>query len=147
MQVMLIIVLHMMNKMIGKVERIAPQATIKNNIKGFDVRILLSDVDTRVRPGMTANIQIPVASAANVVAVPLAAIFTEREPGSQTSERFVYVIKNGEYDQGTLNRIEMAIRPYDPWLSCATHRLDGGMNLEMSVLDSDGKEIDKIKNF
>jgi len=86
-------------KMTGMVERIAPQATIRNNIKGFEVRILLSNVDPRVRPGMTASIQIPVASAANVVAVPLAAVFTEREPGSQMSERFVYVIKNGQYER------------------------------------------------
>jgi HlyD family secretion protein len=86
-------------KTTGKVERIAPQATIKNNIKGFAVRILLTNVDPRVRPGMTANIQIPVAAADNVVAVPLAAVFTEREPGSQRAERFVYVIKNGEFER------------------------------------------------
>jgi len=86
----------------GKVERIAPQATIKSNIKGFAVRILLTNVDPRVRPGMTANIQIPVAAADNVVAVPLAAVFTEREPGSQQSERFVYVIKNGEFERRTV---------------------------------------------
>ncbi|HMP84279.1 MAG TPA: efflux RND transporter periplasmic adaptor subunit, partial [Verrucomicrobiota bacterium] len=47
----------------GKTERIAPQATIKNNIKGFATRILLENVDQRIRPGMTANIRIPVASA------------------------------------------------------------------------------------
>ncbi len=86
-------------KMIGKVERIAPQATIKNNIKGFAVRILLEKVDTRVRPGMTANIQIPVAAAADVVAVPLAAVFTERNPGTQQTERFVYVSKNDRFER------------------------------------------------
>ena len=86
-------------KMTGKVERIAPQATIKNNIKGFAVRILLQNVDSRVRPGMTANIQIPVASVDNVVAVPLAAVFTERNPSSQQTERFVYVMKNARYER------------------------------------------------
>lgn len=96
-------------KMTGKVERIAPQATIKSNIKGFAVRILLTNVDPRVRPGMTANIQIPVASADNVVAVPLAAVFTEREPGSQLSERFVYVIKNGEYER---RPVEIGVSDY-----------------------------------
>lgn len=79
----------------GMVERIAPQATIKNNIKGFAVRILLEKADKRIRPGMTANIKIPVASADNVVAVPLAAIFTERDPETFQSERYVYVL-NGE---------------------------------------------------
>jgi HlyD family secretion protein len=86
-------------KMIGKVERIAPQATIKNNIKGFAVRILLQNVDGRVRPGMTANIQIPVAAAADVVAVPLAAVFTERNPGTQQTERYVYVAKNNRFER------------------------------------------------
>ena len=86
-------------EMKGTVERIAPQATIKNNIKGFAVRILLHNVDERVRPGMTANIQIPVASADNVVAVPLAAVFTELNPETQQTERYVYVIENGHYER------------------------------------------------
>lgn len=84
-------------KMVGKVERIAPQATIKNNIKGFAVRILLQHVDPRVRPGMTADIQIPVAAADNVVAVPLAAVFTERDPTTQQTERYVYVVDKGRF--------------------------------------------------
>jgi len=82
-------------KVNGKIERIAPQATIKNNIKGFAVRVLLKDVDRRIRPGMTANVKIPVAAADNVLAVPLAAVFTEKNPDSGMPERFVYV-KNGE---------------------------------------------------
>ena len=86
-------------KMVGKVQRIAPQATSRNNIKGFAVRILLEKVDPRVRPGMTANIQIPVAAAAGVVAVPLAAVFTERNPGTQQTERFVYVVKGSRFER------------------------------------------------
>jgi RND family efflux transporter MFP subunit len=77
-------------KVAGTVERIAPQATIRNNIKGFAARILLKDVETRVRPGMTANVQIPVASADNVVAVPLAAVFTESNPETGQTERYVF---------------------------------------------------------
>jgi len=80
-------------KVTGIVERIAPQATIKNNIKGFAARILLKNVDPRVRPGMTANIKIPVASADNVTAVPLAAVFTEKNPETGQYERFVYVLQ------------------------------------------------------
>src|SRR5207248_5531683 len=75
----------------GTVERIAPQATIKNNIKGFGARIFLKDIDPRVRPGMTSNVQIPVASADNVVAVPLAAVFTETNPENGQTDRYVYV--------------------------------------------------------
>lgn len=84
----------------GKVERVAPQATIKNNIKGFASRILLKSVDKRVRPGMTANVQIPVAAADNVVAVPLAAVFTEVNPEPQKTERYVFVKQaNGQLER------------------------------------------------
>lgn len=81
----------------GVVERISPQATIKNNIKGYPARIVLRNVDPRVRPGMTANVKIPVASAAGVTAVPLAAVFTEKNPESNEMERFVYVKKGEDY--------------------------------------------------
>lgn len=83
-------------KLTGVVERIAPQATLKNNIKGFSCRILLKNPDERVRPGMTANISIPIALADNVLTVPLSAVFTEG------GERFVY-IKNGDtWEQRTV---------------------------------------------
>jgi RND family efflux transporter MFP subunit len=75
----------------GLVERVYPQATIKNNIKGYPARIALKNADPRIRPGMTANVKIPVASAANVTAVPLSAVFTEKNPETGQMERFVYV--------------------------------------------------------
>jgi len=75
----------------GLVERISPQATIRNNIKGYPARIVLKNVDPRVRPGMTANVKIPVAAADNVTAVPLSAVFTEKNPDTGEMERFVYV--------------------------------------------------------
>lgn len=78
-------------KLKGLVERLAPQSTIKNNIRGFAARILLRDADKQVRPGMTANITIPVASADDVVAAPLSSIFTETNPDTRQMERFVWV--------------------------------------------------------
>jgi len=78
-------------KVMGKVERIAPQSTLKNNIRGFAARILLKDVGNQIRPGMSANISIPVASADNVVAAPLASIFTETNPTTREIERHVWV--------------------------------------------------------
>ncbi len=42
-----------------------------------------------------------------------------------------------------LNRIEVAIRAYDPCLSCATHAL-GKMPLEVELLDPDGAVVDRI---
>ena len=86
-------------KIVGRVERIAPQATIKNNIKGFAARILLKNVDRRVRPGMTANISIPVASADNVVAAPLAAVFTEFNQETKQQERFAWVMSGAEWER------------------------------------------------
>ncbi len=83
-------------KVTGKVERMAPQATIKNNIKGFAVRILLKNVDSKIRPGMTANIKIPVGSADNVVSVPLAAVFTDKNADTGRPERYVYVVTQEE---------------------------------------------------
>ena len=81
----------------GIVERIAPQATIRNNIKGFSTRIKLLTSNPDIIPGMIASINIPVASADNVVAAPLAAIFTERNETEQRTEIFAYV-KNGDSD-------------------------------------------------
>lgn len=79
----------------GVVERISPQAVIKNNIKGYPARVVLKHVDPRVLPGMTASVKIPVASAAGVTAVPLSAVFTERDPETGDEQRFVYV-KHGD---------------------------------------------------
>lgn len=54
------------------------------------------------------------------------------------------LIKNGEYDQGVLNTVEMAIRAYDPCLSCATHRLDGALAVKLDIVGPDGKVIDTL---
>lgn len=80
-------------KVKGQVERIAPQATIKNGIKGFEARIHLTEIDPRVQPGMTAKITIPVVSADNALAVPLAAVFTEQ------SGRHVFVVHGAEFER------------------------------------------------
>jgi HlyD family secretion protein len=83
----------------GMVERVAPQAIIRNNVKGFSTRILLKEIDPRIQPGMTANITIPVASADNVIGVPLSAVYTELNPETRRTERFVYVQKGLNYER------------------------------------------------
>ncbi len=45
--------------------------------------------------------------------------------------------------EGLLNHIEVAIRAYDPCLSCATHAL-GRMPLEVSLLAADGELLDRL---
>ena len=91
----------------GIVERVAPQSTIKNNIKGYPARIRIEtkSLDARVRPGMTANLSIPVASSENSVAVPLSAVFTEQ------GERFALVKK--EDDTFERRSIRIGIADYD----------------------------------
>jgi NAD-reducing hydrogenase large subunit len=47
-----------------------------------------------------------------------------------------------EITEGLLNHIEVAIRAYDPCLSCATHAL-GRMPLEIELRDADGALLDR----
>lgn len=47
-----------------------------------------------------------------------------------------------EITEAMLNQVEVAIRAYDPCLSCATHAL-GQMPLELQLLDSKGNVIDE----
>ena len=79
-------------KLFGRLDRIAPQATIKNGIKGFSTRIIVkNDENSGLRPGMTANLTIPLQSADNVLAVPLAAVFTDQ------GSRFAYVKQDAKF--------------------------------------------------
>jgi HlyD family secretion protein len=73
----------------GEVVFIAPVATLKTNIKGFPVEILVSSPDERIRPGMSARVKIPVAEVKDVTTVPIEAVF------KQKNKRVVYV-KDGE---------------------------------------------------
>ncbi len=56
-------------------------------------------------------------------------------------------IKDGRYDEGVLNRVEMAIRAYDPCLSCATHNLDGSLPVKIEIIDKNRELIDTLANF
>ncbi|NQU43774.1 Ni/Fe hydrogenase subunit alpha, partial [bacterium] len=47
-----------------------------------------------------------------------------------------------EITEGLLNHVEVAIRAYDPCLSCATHAL-GRMPLEVELRDSEGNVLDR----
>lgn len=48
-----------------------------------------------------------------------------------------------ELTEGLLNHIEVAIRAYDPCLSCATHAL-GQMPLDVALLGPEGELIDRV---
>ncbi len=67
---------------------IAPIATVRNGIKGFTVRASIKKVVARMRPGMTVQMTIPIARAADAVAVPVSAVFK-----GNGNSRVVYVRK------------------------------------------------------
>jgi NAD-reducing hydrogenase large subunit len=48
-----------------------------------------------------------------------------------------------ELTEGLLNHIEVAIRAFDPCLSCATHAL-GKMPMVVELLDCEGAAIDRL---
>jgi NAD-reducing hydrogenase large subunit len=64
------------------------------------------------------------------------------EPMNQAVNHTAKSFMNGqsEITEGMMNAVEVAIRAYDPCLSCATHAL-GQMPLEMKLVDSDDKVI------
>ncbi len=57
------------------------------------------------------------------------------------------LIKGGKYDEEVLNKVEMAIRAYDPCLSCATHRLDGRFAVQLTIVDRHGETVGTLCNF
>ncbi len=52
-------------------------------------------------------------------------------------------VDGNNLSEGMLNRIEAAIRCYDPCLSCATHAM-GKMPLEVTLIAADGTILDRI---
>jgi NAD-reducing hydrogenase large subunit len=53
-------------------------------------------------------------------------------------------INGQEITEGLLNHIEVAIRAYDPCLSCATHAL-GQMPLDVTLVAADGTVLDRVQ--
>jgi F420-non-reducing hydrogenase large subunit len=57
------------------------------------------------------------------------------------------LIKPGKkITEGLLNRIEMAWRPYDLCLACATHTLSGQAPMEVIIYNSKGEVVEKLKS-
>jgi NAD-reducing hydrogenase large subunit len=53
------------------------------------------------------------------------------------------VVRDGQLDEGALNRIEHGIRAYDPCLSCATHAL-GKMPFDVTLLGPRGERLQHL---
>ena len=52
-------------------------------------------------------------------------------------------LDGNEISEGLLNHLEVAVRAYDPCLSCATHAL-GKMPLQVELLDANGTLLDRL---
>ena len=118
-------------KLFGRLDRIAPQATIKNGIKGFATRIIVKNDETSgIRPGMTANLTIPLQSADNVLAIPLAAVFTDK------GDRFAYV-RDGE--KFARVPIQIGVSDYD--FAEVTKGLSGGETVSLVTPAEDAGQV------
>jgi len=121
-------------KLFGRLDRIAPQATIKNGIKGFSTRIIVkNDETTGVRPGMTANLTIPLQSADNVIAIPLAAVFTDK------GERFAYVRAGGKFARVP---IQIGVSDYD--FAEVIKGLVGGETVSLVTPAEDAGQVQQV---
>ena len=118
-------------KLQGRLDRIAPQATIKNGIKGFSTRIIVkNDEKSGLRPGMTANLNIPLQSANDVIAIPLAAVFTDK------GDRFAYV---KESDRFVRMPILIGVSDYD--YAEVTKGLSGGEVVSLVTPSEDAGQV------
>lgn len=96
---------------------------------------LIHDYETDDK-GITTDVNLLVATVQNNAAMNMAVKKTAQE-----------LIKEGKYDQGILNKIEMTIRAYDPCFSCGTHTIPGGMAMRLDITDADGNIVDTLVNY
>lgn len=82
--------------------------------------------------GMITGVNLIVATAHNTLAM--------NRGLRQVADKY---ISGREVREGMLNRMEGLIRCFDPCLSCATHA-DGSMELEVEVVDSNGRQIESV---
>lgn len=54
-------------------------------------------------------------------------------------------LDGSEVDDRLLNKVEMAFRPYDPCLACASHAVDGGLDIEVNIYDSEGQLQERLR--
>jgi NAD-reducing hydrogenase large subunit len=59
---------------------------------------------------------------------------------TEVAKRYV---KHEQLTEGMLNRVEAAIRTYDPCLSCSTHAF-GQMPLKIQLLSATGLLLDEV---
>ena len=91
--------------MTGRISFVAPKATVKNNIKGFQVQAIIENPNPRLRPGMSVNLTVPIARADSAVSVPISAVFK-----GEGNKKVVYV-RNGEATE--TREVKVGVTNYD----------------------------------
>lgn len=74
------------SSMNGRIRFIAPKASAKNSVKGFEVEALILNPNPRLRPGMSVNLTVPIAHADDALSVPISAVFK-----GENNQKVVYV--------------------------------------------------------
>jgi len=62
----------------GRISVIAPSARKDGNVRVFPIEVVFEVADNRVRPGISATVEVPIESADNVVSVLLSAVFNDK---------------------------------------------------------------------
>jgi len=92
---------------VGTVLKIEPQADTIQNVTMFPVLIRINNRDGLLRPGMSAEVNLAVGSATDVLAVPNAALRTERDVASAASVL-------GISDADLKSQLDLASAPANP---------------------------------
>jgi HlyD family secretion protein len=94
----------------GTVLKIEPQSTTNQNVTMFPVLIRIGNENGLLRPGMNAEVEIQVAQTRNVLAIPNAALRTNRDVGSAAQVLGL----NPDVVMATLARADSAAGPNGP---------------------------------
>lgn len=81
---------------------IAPLASVKNNIKGFEVRGLIENNAAGLKPGVSVTVRLALPKATSVVSVPITAVFENH------GQKVAYVM-----EEGTPERREISVGEID----------------------------------
>ncbi len=152
----------------GKVWKIAPAANLKDNIRSFEVTVLITNTSKELRPQMTANVDIVVTEQDNVLQMPISALIEkdvtllyawipEKESGKfKGGQRLNVKLPNneklfpsevvrtpGDHDRRYINDqeiYEVRIRVEDN-----PHEFNWGPPIPMDMLFSDAEQLTRIK--
>lgn len=96
----------------GYISKIAAKASTVENVKVFPVEIIVKQKDTRLKPGLTANVTIYGEKKTNILTIPIRAIFSDTEGNDivymadKTSVKNSKIVKTGINDLQNVEIIE-----------------------------------------